>query len=164
MFNGKSLSAPQFSHCHSFEQMNWSWIWSCFQDSAEDVATLGYTHKYTHIPLHISLSSNDVFFGKLGAVSSSSITTSPHLWCFVRGPKLEAPLPAIIIQISLMSHLAGETLESFTYWHIEYLEVQFSTAISFLRNGIIKYFKKWLSHRNHWSLRVLKGINIDVMF
>jgi len=91
MFNGKSLSAPQFSHCHSSEQMNWS----CFRDLA---------YVYTYI-------SNDVFFGKLGAVSSSSITTSPHLRCFVRGP--EAPESSI--QSNYNPNIWRNALQSFAF-------------------------------------------------
>lgn len=66
MFNDKSLSAPQFSHRHSVKQESGRagelmppWLAS------------------------VAPGSNDVFFEKLEAVSSSSITTSPHLKRFV---------------------------------------------------------------------------------
>lgn len=81
MFNDKSLSAPQFSH-RSLIQLNREPSQARPKPSQAERAEKQSRTSGERAPS--APGSNDVFFGKLEAVSSSSITTSPHSKSFVQ--------------------------------------------------------------------------------
>lgn len=103
MFNDKSLSAPQFSH-RSLIQLNRATP-SQAERAEQQSRTSG--ERAPSAP-----GSNDVFFGKLEAVSSSSITTSPHSKSFVQPHALTIMNTDMTIHKGSNAETAGKNLSS----------------------------------------------------